>query len=472
VLTLAATNVQDRNPLLPQCVGTHPEGIFGTWFKEPHDHLHDLHNFTTCAVVGGGKSDKEWGAVIDANSAVFRFNDAPTQGFESLVTCSTIRIHTLCQKLAFASEPFAGRLTSLAVMYARQVGSKTTMRTQNRQYCGYAEKSEWCVYYSKSSKEDKGKNLICNQQMQAGHKKAGGKCVHPLVVVERWKFCLWPLSWCICRCVELDPNPGALDFGSNYWKQFPKPQSTTGNNNSLAPRPVCTSQQTAMKRAIEGIEERAKRQNGKAARPASSKAKLAHSGRALLALVAAKRTKTARVRMAVLPRKSHRTARKSSAKPTTRAKPTTSELLAMGGKSLREHARVLRKAVKSGEIEIPVCAPAKVSAGFYGVLLATQLCAEVNLYLFTGTASHYYVKVRGGRQASAVADVRMRLRRRIRRPSDDGSGWTLTGCCGRERSRRGTTAARWNLRIDTTGWESRCACMRWTNCPIYTFTTR
>jgi hypothetical protein len=85
VLTLAATDVQDRNPLLPQCAGTHPEGIFGTWFKAPHDHLHDLHNFTTCAVVGGGKSDKQWGANIDANSAVFRFNDAPTRGFESLV---------------------------------------------------------------------------------------------------------------------------------------------------------------------------------------------------------------------------------------------------------------------------------------------------------------------------------------------------------------------------------------------------
>jgi hypothetical protein len=37
-------------------------------------------------------------------------------------------------------------------MRAQQVGSKTTLRIQNRQYCGYAEKSEWCVYYSKSSK--------------------------------------------------------------------------------------------------------------------------------------------------------------------------------------------------------------------------------------------------------------------------------------------------------------------------------
>jgi hypothetical protein len=201
--------------------------------------------------------------------------------------------------------------------------------------------------------------------------------------------------------VELDPNPGALDFGSNYWKQFPKPQST--GNSSLAPRPVCTTQQTAMKRAIEGIEERAKRLKGKATRAASSKPKPAGPGRALLALVAAKRTKTAPVRMAGSPRKSHQTAHKALAKP------TTSELLAMGSKSLREHARVLRKAVKSGHIDIPVCAPAKVSAGYYGVLLATQLCAEVNLFLFTGTASHYYIKVRGGRQVSAVVDVRMRL---------------------------------------------------------------
>lgn len=85
VLTLAATDVQDRNPLLPQCAGSHPEGIYGSWFKEPHDQLHDLHNFTTCAIVGGGKSDNEWGADIDTNSAVFRFNDAPSRGFESLV---------------------------------------------------------------------------------------------------------------------------------------------------------------------------------------------------------------------------------------------------------------------------------------------------------------------------------------------------------------------------------------------------
>jgi hypothetical protein len=33
----------------------------------------------------------------------------------------------------------------------RQVGRKTTMRLQNRQYCGFAEQQEWCVFYSKVS---------------------------------------------------------------------------------------------------------------------------------------------------------------------------------------------------------------------------------------------------------------------------------------------------------------------------------
>jgi hypothetical protein len=30
-----------------------------------------------------------------------------------------------------------------------QVGRKTTLRVQNRQYCGFAEQGEWCVYYTK-----------------------------------------------------------------------------------------------------------------------------------------------------------------------------------------------------------------------------------------------------------------------------------------------------------------------------------
>jgi hypothetical protein len=74
---------QERNPRMAMCAGTHPDGYVGAWFKGVD--LHAVHNFTTCAVVGGGTSDKNWGADIDANSAVFRFNDAPTRGFQSKV---------------------------------------------------------------------------------------------------------------------------------------------------------------------------------------------------------------------------------------------------------------------------------------------------------------------------------------------------------------------------------------------------
>ena len=64
-------------------MGTHPDGYAGSWFNEVN--LHELHNFTTCAVVGGSSSGKDRGADIDANEAVFRFNDAPTIGFEAKV---------------------------------------------------------------------------------------------------------------------------------------------------------------------------------------------------------------------------------------------------------------------------------------------------------------------------------------------------------------------------------------------------
>jgi hypothetical protein len=48
----------------------------------------------------------------------------------------------------------------------------------------------------------------------------------------------------------------------------------------------------------------------------------------------------------------------------------------------------------------PECGAFKTSAGFYGVLLATQLCAEVNMYLFAGTQEHYYNKTKSHASAS------------------------------------------------------------------------
>ncbi|KAK3243495.1 glycosyltransferase 29 protein [Cymbomonas tetramitiformis] len=64
-----------------------------------------LADFSTCAVVGSSSSllEREQGAEISAHTAVFRFNDAPTRGLE------------------------------------RHVGSKTTVRIQNIEYCGFKE---------------------------------------------------------------------------------------------------------------------------------------------------------------------------------------------------------------------------------------------------------------------------------------------------------------------------------------------
>eukprot|EP00239_Pterosperma_sp_CCMP1384_P011776 CAMPEP_0197864404 /NCGR_PEP_ID=MMETSP1438-20131217/42646_1 /TAXON_ID=1461541 /ORGANISM="Pterosperma sp., Strain CCMP1384" /LENGTH=195 /DNA_ID=CAMNT_0043482649 /DNA_START=635 /DNA_END=1222 /DNA_ORIENTATION=+ len=63
-------------------------------------------DFSSCAVVGSsGKllTNRKVGSEIDGYTAVIRFNDAPTRGFESYV------------------------------------GAKTTVRVQNIEYCGYKE---------------------------------------------------------------------------------------------------------------------------------------------------------------------------------------------------------------------------------------------------------------------------------------------------------------------------------------------
>ena len=78
--------LQERHAELPSCAGTHPDAGAGTWFDQ---NVREVHNFTTCAVVGGAAVDQDWGADIDANAAVIRFNGSPTVGFESKVcACS------------------------------------------------------------------------------------------------------------------------------------------------------------------------------------------------------------------------------------------------------------------------------------------------------------------------------------------------------------------------------------------------
>ena len=73
--------------------------------------------FDTCAVVGGSGNllKTKYGQEIDAHSAVIRFNDAPTKGKELFV------------------------------------GSKTTLRLQNRYYCGFTEHpGEMCMHYTQA----------------------------------------------------------------------------------------------------------------------------------------------------------------------------------------------------------------------------------------------------------------------------------------------------------------------------------
>jgi hypothetical protein len=57
--------------------------------------------------------------------------------------------------------------------------------------------------------------------------------------------------------------------------------------------------------------------------------------------------------------------------------------------------------VDAGEVVAPKCTQSKSSTGFYGIMLAVQLCAEVNVYLFTGTPDHYYNKVSPARSRLA-----------------------------------------------------------------------
>jgi len=78
--------------------------------------LPDIADFSTCAVVASSGRLKQTrpGKEIDKHTAVFRMNDAPTKGFNTIA------------------------------------GSKTTVRVQNRDYLGFSEKKagEMCLCYS------------------------------------------------------------------------------------------------------------------------------------------------------------------------------------------------------------------------------------------------------------------------------------------------------------------------------------
>ena len=76
--------------------------------------LGQMADWSSCAVVGssGGLLKQRAGLAIDKHAAVIRFNEAPTKKFE------------------------------------RHVGSKTTLRLQNYDHCGFSEGSELCMQYS------------------------------------------------------------------------------------------------------------------------------------------------------------------------------------------------------------------------------------------------------------------------------------------------------------------------------------
>jgi hypothetical protein len=115
-----------------------------------------------------------------------------------------------------------------------QVGSKTTMRIQNRQYCGYAEAEEWCVYYSKSTSAATGKNVRCDAQMKAGDKAAQVHSVSNGVGQGE-------------RGLEVDERGGlGLRRRGSAWSWTPTPApsttaTTTGTTSQSRPRPQTTA---------------------------------------------------------------------------------------------------------------------------------------------------------------------------------------------------------------------------------------
>jgi len=133
--------------------------------------LGEMANFTTCAVVGSGtRAYQNMASVIDSHSAVFRFNEAPTKGFES------------------------------------KVGSKTTIRMQNRDHCGFSERrGEICLFYSMVRSTNTGT-----------------------------KRCLETLKTSKCRGVL--PSSRARDFAQFYWRRHKRPDGA----NEV---PTCTAEQ-------------------------------------------------------------------------------------------------------------------------------------------------------------------------------------------------------------------------------------
>eukprot|EP00854_Cymbomonas_tetramitiformis_P025331 gene25331-30921_t len=142
--------------------------------------LSALADWSTCAVVGGSATLQKQlkGAEIDRHSAVFRFNDAPVQGFE------------------------------------RMVGSKTTIRIHNRviSNCpmegGPGRERQLCFFYSQE-----------NQPISAER-----RCMARVQPSSSIKY---------GTCREVHPNYRLLRYVHSYWRKHPAPvNENTGKNFS------------------------------------------------------------------------------------------------------------------------------------------------------------------------------------------------------------------------------------------------
>ena len=125
-------------------------------------------NWETCAVVASSRAllSKRQGSAIDRHTAVIRFNDAPTRGFE------------------------------------QHVGSKTTLRVQNVERCGFAEsRGEMCLQYTQNH-----------------------ACRNP-AIRDKGSSCTW-----------VKPSRRLLDYVQLYWAAGRPSVSSKSSNTSLGPQ--------------------------------------------------------------------------------------------------------------------------------------------------------------------------------------------------------------------------------------------
>jgi len=125
--------------------------------KESSRDLSKLHMFDTCAVVGSSGSVRrlELGADIDAHDAVFRFNEAPTEG------------------------------------YQKWVGNRTTLRIQNMDFCGKGERDgETCLAYTAT------RDKLCPRSLAAKAKgqKLNCRLVYPSHRDSKYIYWYWRMN--------------------------------------------------------------------------------------------------------------------------------------------------------------------------------------------------------------------------------------------------------------------------------------